>query len=69
VPGLAELVAELRGRVATLEVRCPVEGARVLVRDRQVCRGVDHRSLALAGADGAQVECALHEATRLNRSA
>lgn len=32
VPRLGELIAELRGRVATLQVSCNVPGARVLVR-------------------------------------
>ncbi len=36
VPGLDDLVADLRARVSTLVVRCNVEGARVLVRDRHV---------------------------------
>lgn len=36
VPGLPRLLEELRAKVGTLVVRCPVEGARVLVDDKQV---------------------------------
>jgi hypothetical protein len=36
VPKLAELLGGLRARVAVLTVRCNVEGARVLLRDRLV---------------------------------
>lgn len=36
VPALGELLAELRGRVATLELRCNVSGARVLVGGKEV---------------------------------
>jgi hypothetical protein len=36
VPKLAELLVELRSHVSTLTVTCNVEGARVLVRDRQL---------------------------------
>jgi hypothetical protein len=36
VPKLAELLAELRGKVATLSISCNVSDARVLVRDRPV---------------------------------
>lgn len=34
VPKLAELVAELRGKVTTLSVQCTTPGARLLLRDR-----------------------------------
>jgi hypothetical protein len=36
VPKLAELLAEVRGKVATLTVTCNVPGARVVVRDQIV---------------------------------
>ncbi len=36
VPGLAALVAEVRGKVSHLEVKCSVPSARVLVRDAVV---------------------------------
>jgi hypothetical protein len=36
VPQLDELVADLRTKVATLEIRCPTAGARVLLNDRQI---------------------------------
>jgi hypothetical protein len=36
VPGLPRLLEELRGRVGSLVVTTPVEGARVLVNDKQV---------------------------------
>ncbi len=36
VPRLAELVAEVRSRVATVTLACNVEGARIVVRDRIV---------------------------------
>lgn len=35
-PGLAELMTELRSKVATLQVLCTVRGARVLVAGREV---------------------------------
>lgn len=34
VPKLAELIAELRGKVSTLTVQCTTAGARLLLRDR-----------------------------------
>ena len=36
VPGLPQLLDDLRGRVGTLIVRCRVDGARVLVDDKQI---------------------------------
>jgi hypothetical protein len=36
VPRLDELIAEVRGRVATVSIVCEVSGARVLVRDKHV---------------------------------